>query len=239
MSWRFEKMTESWTVLPVLYQIERGFHNQLWLKMADHGGDVPENAQDLTIFVQNLLEQMVRTTYQLGLDAVTKYELPFLGSAWNLCSVVQLLHKFSVSSMSTNVTSIYCWYVSEADRVLQFLEHDLMAGIMMLQVHNHQQYWYHLGSVCNSILSLFSAWRMLTRWWLSDDDMTLTSILYTFFWIRSKADLTRCRQQSLDVLMKWAIASMISKSLSEISCSRFVSSSWLFFTRFFTCIFFN
>jgi hypothetical protein len=49
--------------------------------MADHGGDVPENAQDLTIFVQNLLEQMVRTTYQLGLDAVTKYELPFLGSA--------------------------------------------------------------------------------------------------------------------------------------------------------------
>lgn len=29
--------------------------------MSDHAGEsVPENAQDLTIFVQNLLEQMVR-----------------------------------------------------------------------------------------------------------------------------------------------------------------------------------
>ena len=33
--------------------------------MADNVGEaVPENAQDLTIFVQNLLEQMVRLTFR-------------------------------------------------------------------------------------------------------------------------------------------------------------------------------
>lgn len=50
--------------------------------MADHGGDVPENAQDLTIFVQNLLEQMVRVTHDLlGFDNTwTNFEMPFLGS---------------------------------------------------------------------------------------------------------------------------------------------------------------
>ena len=65
--------------------------------MADHGGDVPENAQDLTIFVQNLLEQMVRVEYNLlGVDTVTNYKLLFLGSACIFCSVSKLLNKFAV-----------------------------------------------------------------------------------------------------------------------------------------------
>lgn len=38
--------------------------------MADNVGEtVPENAQDLTIFVQNLLEQMVRLTRRCIVDS--------------------------------------------------------------------------------------------------------------------------------------------------------------------------
>lgn len=63
--------------------------------MSDHAGEsVPENAQDLTIFVQNLLEQMVRLRiikrrYQQSLqlsrfDGQSPYEIAELQFWWLL-----------------------------------------------------------------------------------------------------------------------------------------------------------
>ena len=64
------------------------------MKMADHGGDVPENAQDLTIFVQNLLEQMVRVYVStVGLEDFHELRTTFARANPN---VVDVLYEFSL-----------------------------------------------------------------------------------------------------------------------------------------------
>jgi heat shock factor-binding protein 1 len=42
--------------------------------MADEGGAVPENAQDLTIFVQNLLEQMQNRFNQMSTSIIGRID---------------------------------------------------------------------------------------------------------------------------------------------------------------------
>ena len=67
--------------------------------MADNVGEtVPENAQDLTIFVQNLLEQMVRLTRRYkcsnvnseGPTALGQSEITLLWKATSFISVLKI-----------------------------------------------------------------------------------------------------------------------------------------------------